>query len=96
MSHIVGSYFNSPGKVLLSCLALAFALLVTDGTLIQLWSLHRNKDLVKTRIETYRTDIKNLQSELEQANQPEFVEKRARARFDLVGKDEIVFVFSED
>ena len=93
---LITEYFCSPAKVFATCCALAFVVLIGDGTLIQLWGLHKNKDRMQSRIENYRDKISNLRRQLELANQPEFVERKARDRFDLVGKDEIVFLFPEN
>lgn len=88
-------FFNRPLKVLALCAVFAFLVLVVDGSLLQLWGLHRKQGRIDQKIDKYRTDIKKLQSELNLARQPEFVAKKARDRFDLVNKDEIVFVFPD-
>ena len=96
LSQLVVDYFNCPSKVLASCLVLSFFLLIADGTLIRLWGTYKNKERMGERISQYKKEIQNLEEQLHLANQPEFVEKRARDRFDLVGKGEIVFVFPEN
>ena len=96
LSRLVTTYFNSPGRVFISCLALAFVWLIGDGTLIHLWGTHKNADRLGQRIASYKAEIKSLEEQLELSNQPDFVEKKARDRFDLVGKDEIIFVFPDN
>lgn len=96
ISSLITNFFESPSKVFLTCFVFAFVFLVADGSLIQLWGLHRNHLRLKESIVKYETHVNELEEQLKLANRPEFVEKKARDRFDLVNKDEIVFVFSEN
>lgn len=93
ISNTISSFFESPIKVLLTCLIFSFVFLVVDGSLIRLWGLHRSQEVMEEEIERYAQKNRDLEKQLQLANRPEFVEKRARDRFDLVNKDEIIFVF---
>lgn len=87
---------SQPLRVLWICLGIAFLSLVASGTLLQLWGLHRN--IQKIELETQATSLKleSLNRDLLQAQDPDFIEKQARERFDLVQEGDLVFVFSEE
>lgn len=93
---VLSEFFFNPLKVFWACFALAFLILVADGSLLRLWGLHRNEQRMNDRIQAYQRNTEKLQTQLELANRPEFVAEKARDRFDLVGEDEMVFVFPSD
>lgn len=86
----------SPRKVLLLCLVFALAGVLVDGTLYQMWELGVEKKKVQQKISDTEISIKKLQKQIKMAHDPRFIEREARDRFDLVNKDDIVFVFSDD
>lgn len=86
----------SPRKILLLCLIFALAGILVDGTLYQMWELGVEKKNMQQKILTTEISIKKLQKQIRMAHDPRFIEREARDRFDLVNKDDIVFVFSDD
>lgn len=86
----------SPRKVLLLCLIFALAGILVDGTLYQMWELGVEKKNMQQKISSTEISIKKLQKQIRMAHDPRFIEREARDRFDLVNKDDIVFVFSDD
>ncbi len=82
--------------VLLTCLGFAFIHLVLDGTLLRLWSLHRDQTRIQSQIDELRSQSEVLQSQIDRALDPRFIEQQARDRFDLVNEGELIFVFSGD
>lgn len=92
----VTSLLNQPMKVLWICLAVAFINLVVDGSLLQLWSLHRNSTRLAEQSKQLQTEATLLETKIEKASDPDFMERQARDRFDLVNEGDLVFVFSEE
>jgi hypothetical protein len=90
------SLLNQPIKVVSLCLLMAFANLVVDGTLLQLWSLQRNINRIGIETEAAKVKMVEVRKSVAKASDPEFLEMQARERFDLVGEDDLVFVFSEE
>jgi len=86
----------SPRKILLLCLLFALAGILVDGTLYQMWELGVEKKNMQQKILNTEISIKKLQKQIRMAHDPRFIEREARDRFDLVNKDDIVFVFSDD
>ena len=95
-SETLEDLLNNPLKVFWICLGVAFLSLVASGTLLQLWGLHRN--IEKIKLETQATSVKliDIRQDLLQAQDPGFIEKQARERFDLVHEGDLVFVFSDE
>jgi cell division protein FtsB len=92
----VSDLFNSPLRVLTICFAFGFLTLILDGTLLRLWSLHREHDRIEQSISEIQTQSKVLGRQISKAKEMEFVERQARDRFDLVGENDLVFVFSNE
>lgn len=88
-------FLYEPQKVILVCCGMAFANLVLDGSLFELWSLHHEEEKIEQRIQELKTQTQKINAKIQKASDPAFIEKEARSRFDLVGEDELVFVFSE-
>lgn len=87
---------HRPTKVFWICLALAAASVLLDGSFIHLWSLHRDQQRLETRIEDGRARLKQFEFRIDEAQQPQFIERQARDQFDLVKEGDLIFVFSED
>src|SRR5687768_3465303 len=92
----VSELFNSPFKVFLVCLGIGFLTLILDGTLLRLWSLHREHDRIEKNVLSVRDKSKLLEVQISKAKEMDFVERQARDRFDLVGENDLVFVFSNE
>jgi cell division protein FtsB len=90
------SLLNSPIRALTLCAFLGLLTLVLDGTLLRLWSLHRDYRRIQENIGTIQKDTRVLDYQIKKAKELEFVERQARDRFDMVGEDDLVFVFSNE
>ena len=77
-------------------MALAFANLILDGCLYRYYVLSNDLKETRIKIERVRSENQNLQAKLDAMKDPRHLERVARDRFDLVKKDELIFVFSED
>ena len=71
------------------------AAVVLDGSLLRLWGLRRSNIEADQRIQNLEKQVAQLEDLLVKSQQPEFVEMKVRNQFDLVNKEEILFVFSE-
>ena len=92
----LGYALNRPFLVLSVCLAVAFVSLVLEGSLLQLWSLHRSDQEMSRRINSLREETKNLSMRIARASDPDFLELEASDYFDVVEKGDLIFVFSQD
>lgn len=86
---------HQPGKVFLMCLTIAFVSLILEGSLFHLWSLHRDGQGIKNKIESLKSENIKLSMKIDKVLDPTFLELEARNQFDLVNQGDLVFVFSE-
>lgn len=96
VADTISRLLMSPRKVLFTCLVFALAGILLDGTLYKMWELGVEKKSMQQKISETEISIKKLQKQIRMAHDPRFIEREARDRFDLVNKDDIVFVFSND
>jgi cell division protein FtsB len=95
--HRFQNLLEHPVKVGVMALAIAFAGLLAQGTLIDLWNLNSEKWLLDQR---YRDTLKTnggLALKINQArNSDKFIGRQAREKLDLIKTDELVFIFEND
>lgn len=92
----VNDFLHRPWVVLWTCLGLAFANFVLDGTGLRMWSLQREFQHLSTESATLEREVAALNGKIRQATDPNFMEREARDRFDLVSEGDLVFVFADD
>lgn len=90
------SFLNHPAKVAMSCFVFLCVYLILNGTVFRLWSLNRDQDRLTMDIQRLKQESSHLQVQLKEAKDPSFIEKQARDRLDLVGENDLVFVFAND
>lgn len=89
-------FLQSPQRVFITCLLVATGGMLINGSFLTLWSMHRDRQLLTDQIRKTQQQIASLDQQLHQAKDPSFIEKQALDRFDLVGENDLVFMFSED
>lgn len=94
--NAVMSLIENPRQILIICIFFGLLGTLFDGTLFRLWSLKNDQLRTQNSIQATQIEIDKLQKQIKMANDPKFIEREARDRFDLVDKDDIVFVFSDD
>lgn len=94
--HWLNDFMNHPLKVIGVCLAVAFVSLVLEGSLLQLWSLHRDSQDLNQRIGKIRDETKKLTMKIKRSKDPTFIELEARNRFDLANEGDLIFVFADE
>lgn len=89
-------FLQRPGRVFVVCFLFFAMSLVFDGILWRLWGLRRDHDRMGSEISSLHGEIRSLDRQLKQARDPAFIERQARDRLDLVGENDLVFVFPEE
>ena len=92
----INHLLQAPQKVIWICLGLVVLNLVIDGSLLRLWSLHRDHASIQEKIQVFKSKNHDMKARLKRAKDPSFLEREARDRFDLVSAGDLVFVFSEE
>ena len=90
------SWLYQPSKVAMTALAIATLGLLVDGSLYRLMSLYRERDHVEKENQEIEFKTAALRMQSAGANDPRHIERDARERFDLVEKNDLLFVFSEN
>ncbi len=92
----INHLLQAPQKVIWICLGLVVLNLIIDGSLLRLWSLHRDHASIQEKIQVLQGKNQEMKARLARAKDPAFLEREARDRFDLVSEGDLVFVFSEE
>ena len=84
-----------PERVIVLCaLSVVFSLLI-DGSGYRIWQLSVRQHELKDQISEANQKTQELNEQIEMAHDPKYLEREARERFDLVYKDDLIFVFAE-
>ena len=78
------------------CLIMVFLSLVVEGSLLQLWRLHRQSSLLQNKISEVEKISAKIKMKISRASDLRYIDQQARDRFDLVGKDDLIFIFSDN
>lgn len=84
---------EKPRLVFVTCLVFVFTSLLLNGSFWRLWNLYRDKERKYREILVTIKETQSLKMQLEQAKDPDFIERQARDKFDLAGENDLVFVF---
>ena len=95
MFQWINDTLHQPYRVLSICLGLAFISLVLEGSLFQLWSLHRDYKKISQKIETLKEKSENLDMKIQRVSDPNYLELEVRNQFDFVEEGDLVFVFAD-
>ena len=94
--HWLGDLLHRPARVAWICVSIAFINLILDGSLFQLWSLHRDFDQIQVKSQKIIKESKQLDEKIARASDPSFIEREAREKLELVDEGDLVFVFTDD
>lgn len=87
-------FLEHPFKVGIAAVAIAFASLLTEGSLFNLWNLSVEKQRLVEKHQIVTKKNKELTDKILKAkNSSDFIGHEARERLDLVSEDELVFIF---
>ena len=89
-------WMQQPRRVALCCGFFLAVSLLANGLLWRLWGLHRDLDRLNTEIVEINRESAKIQSQLKLAKDPSFIEQQAKDKLDLVGENELVFVFADN
>lgn len=88
-------WLNQPKKVFVTCAVIFILALFLNGTVWKVWGLYRDESFITEQIQQTRASIVQIESFMKQAKDPTFIERQARDKMDLVGENDLVFVFPE-
>ena len=94
--YILKQVLNRPLWVFFACLVLIFFNVVYDGTLLRMWNLFNSRKTLEKRLEKMEQKNFLVEKRLKKLSDSKFLEKEAKDRLNLIGEEDIVFIFSED
>ena len=94
-AHTIERWLNQPQKVFfVACIVLVSTLLL-NGTLWKLWGLYRDQDKIAYQMVQTKASMGHVALQIKQAKDPEYIERQARDKMDLIGDHDLIFVFPE-
>jgi hypothetical protein len=84
-----------PLKVFILCAVFGSLSLLFNGSLFQLYKLHRDQKIIESQISVAKAQVFELNGLLKAAKDPSFIERQAVDNYDLVNEQDLVFVFAE-
>ncbi len=94
-SKVIKDLLWRPHHVFIFCITVLIFSLVTSGNLWRLYGLRRDWFKIQEDVKIMRSNIISLDAKLKQAREPGYIERLAHDKLDLVGENELVFIFSE-
>lgn len=88
------NWLYKPSKVFIVCVFVLCASLIWNGTLWKVWGLYRDEARFNTAISSILADSKNLDMQMNLVKDPQYIERMAKDKMDLVGENDLMFVFS--
>ncbi len=86
--------FEHPMKIGIAAIAIAFASLLAEGSLINLWNLKTEKKKIYERYLEVSQKNSDLKTKILKAeNSDKFIGHEAREKLDLMSEDELEFIF---
>ncbi len=79
----------------MACIGVAFFSIIFDGSLFQLWGLHRDQLLLESKVSQIIQSTEELNAKIERVSDPNFLELEVRDQLDYVRKGDLVFIFSD-
>ena len=75
--------------------SLVLIILVYDSTAMALWKLSKKRSELSYSIEKLKKDYEDLNKQIKKAHTPEYIEKEAIDRLNLLKPKDLLIVFSE-
>lgn len=92
----VRSLLNSPLKVFLCSLLFFLINFIGNGNFIRLWNLNHELSKFDLALQKNKSEIARIEHNINKSKDPSFIERQAREKLDLVGEDDLVFIFPGD
>ncbi len=91
----VHKLLERPGLVFGICCVTVIMSLAVDSSLIKMWKLNKDKNLIKTKIAKIISSTEEMRKEMKKSKDPDYLAQLAVDRYDLIKNGDLVFVFTE-
>lgn len=89
-------FIDDPKKAFYLSLLILFVGLILDQSLFESFRLLNQEKQLKQDIARLSSENTQWRMKIERAKDPQFIQRQAQDRFDLVRKEDLVFYFSND
>ena len=93
--YFVKEFLDRPLWVLILCVTVVGAHLILDGTVLRMWRLYHSRKVLENRITDINIKNQLVEERLGKLSDSRFLEREVRDRFNLVGEEDIIFIFSD-
>ena len=94
--YFMEEFLKRPLWLLIACAVIVCTHLVLDGTLLRMWHLYNSRKVLEGRITDIQTKNLLVEERLGKLSDSRFLEREVRDRFNLVGEEDIIFIFSDE
>lgn len=92
----ISDMLEHPLRVFVICITLSFLSLLLNGSFLQLYGLDRDREILRNQIGELRHQIAFVDQQLILAKDPQFIQRQALDKYDLVSDHDLVFVFADE
>ena len=94
--YLINKFLKHPLWLLMVCVFVVCAHLILGGTLLQMWQLYNSRKVLENRIASIQAQNILVEERLKKMSDSHFLEREVRDRFNLVGEEDIIFIFSKE
>lgn len=92
----ISNMLDRPFKVLCLCAFFSFLSLLLNGSFLQLYGLNRDRETLQIQIGDLKRQIAMVDQQLVLAKDPQYIQRQALDKYDLVSDHDLVFVFADE
>ena len=96
ISYFIQEFLDRPLWVLITCFSVVCIHLAFDGTFVRMWNLYNSGKVLESRIEDIQQKNEIVENRMKELSDSRFLEREVRDRFNLVGEEDIIFIFSDE
>ena len=94
--YFIKEFLNQPLWLLIAVSSIVCMHLFFDGTFLRMWHLYNSRKVLENRIKDIQNKNLLVEERLKKLSDFQFLEREVRDRFNLVGAEDIIFIFSDE
>ena len=96
ISYFIQEFLDRPFWVFIACVSVVCTHLIFDGTFVRMWNLRSSSKVLESRIKDIQQKNEIVKNRMKKLSDSQFLEREVRDRFNLVGEEDIIFIFSDE
>ena len=97
IGYLIKACLDRPSWLLVVCFTVVFVHLIFDNTLLRMFHLYNGQKILENRIANIQMKNSLIEERLKRLHSDSrFLEREVRDRFNLVGEEDIIFIFSDE